>query len=237
MLSAMLSKLLPGFQFESKLDVGHFLTFITLLAGFVSWAVTSFIAWRRRSYQDAGSGALRLILRILRESKEQSLPLGEVKRRFDAAEMKEKRNAYCGRNYHFKNETHFEAAIYHLESEGKVVFLSSDEITFRVDKYLAEQLQRTAEKELAAQLAFQPSQPDVDSVLRVLEKAIQDPKVNDWDLRPLAQSAQKVSADRTHELLRKALADPDSVVQRKVATVLGDLLPPAGAKAPQTVKY
>jgi hypothetical protein len=55
-----------GLRFQPTVDVGQFLTFLTLVGGFLWWLYTSIRGWRQKAAEDARSGALRLILKILR---------------------------------------------------------------------------------------------------------------------------------------------------------------------------
>ena len=54
-----------GFPFEPKIDIGHFLTFITLVLGFLGAGYNVLKSWRKKAEEDAKSGALRLLLHIL----------------------------------------------------------------------------------------------------------------------------------------------------------------------------
>jgi hypothetical protein len=112
---------LSELQFDPKVDIGHFLTFLTLLAGFILWLYTTISDRRRRSEDDARSGALRLMLKILREARE-PLTTGELFQQFQSNEKRSERKVYCGRDWKFKSETQFETALYRLHWESKIEF-------------------------------------------------------------------------------------------------------------------
>jgi hypothetical protein len=67
MPDAVLSAGASGLTFDSTLDVGTFLTFVALVVGFLGWAYKAIKEWRRDARRAAESGALRLLLKILRE--------------------------------------------------------------------------------------------------------------------------------------------------------------------------
>jgi hypothetical protein len=54
-------------NFDSTVDVGAFLTFLTLVTGIVAWWFKTLKEWRRDALRQAENGALRLLLKILRE--------------------------------------------------------------------------------------------------------------------------------------------------------------------------
>ena len=67
----MISELLFGdFSLKKEIDIGTFLTFITLVAGFVLWLYSTLKSWHDKGQEEARSGALRLLLKLLREDSE-----------------------------------------------------------------------------------------------------------------------------------------------------------------------
>src|SRR5262245_51814011 len=115
-----------GLRFEDKVDVGLFLTFVTLIAGFLWWLYTTIRAWRKTGTDEARSGALRLLLRMLRERQGSPASIKSLFEEFHSPNLKALRKAYCRRDFKFKNESTFEAAIYRLDWESKIDFISSD---------------------------------------------------------------------------------------------------------------
>src|SRR5690349_16760873 len=110
---------MPRIKFD-EIDISALLTLITLVGGFIWWAYTTQREWRRKTFDDARSGALRLLLRILREREETHVSLIELHNLFRSPQMKTLRKAYCKRDFRFKNESEFEAAVYRLDWEGKI---------------------------------------------------------------------------------------------------------------------
>ena len=128
----MSNEIFQGFSFKREIDVGHFLTFLTLIAGFGWWLFTTIRSWRKTAEEDARSGALRLLLRLLRDKNGAPVRLSDLFQEFNSAGMKELRKAYCRKKWQFKDEMQFEAAIYRLDWEGKIKFASKDEVCFRL---------------------------------------------------------------------------------------------------------
>lgn len=125
---------LIGLEFERQVDAGAFLTFVTLVAGFLAWGFKTTRDQRRDRLEEGKNGALRLMLRILRDLGG-TVSLEELREQFDSAEMKGPRKAYTGKNFRFKDATEFEAAVYRLDWEGKIEFVSPHSIRFRIDDY------------------------------------------------------------------------------------------------------
>src|SRR5947209_8663595 len=115
--------MMPHLIFKNDIDVGHILTLLALTAGFIWWVYTTQREWRKINRDDARSGALRLLLRRLREEPGDSITLTALREKFSLPAMKALRVEYCGRDFQFKNETQFEAAIYRLDEEGKIDFI------------------------------------------------------------------------------------------------------------------
>lgn len=206
---------MPPFQFDPQVDVGSFLTFITLVAGFIWWLYTTIKEWRKRADDEARSGALRLLLRILREQKGVPISFTALFEKFKSPELKELRKTYCKRDWGFKNETDFEAAIYRLDWESKIDFVSPHEIIFRFDRE-----QRTPNR-------FQPSEGDVNQIIAIFRDAIVNPDVDTWELEKLAESCMKIAPEPTAALLRDLLNSQDSQILLRVSSVIGKLLPEA----------
>jgi hypothetical protein len=117
-------------NFDSTVDVGAFLTFLTLVTGIVAWWFKTLKEWRRDALRQAENGALRLLLKILRERYQADQ--GPVSLRELQAEFSEPdRKAYCERDFKFKDDQHFERAIYQLQWEFKIDFAAGDRVLFR----------------------------------------------------------------------------------------------------------
>src|SRR4051812_10820151 len=100
------------FEFKPQIDIGHFLTFVTLVAGFAWWLYTSIAARRKTAEDEARSGALRLLLRMLRERRGVPATFEALLERFSSPELLQLRRAYCRRDFKFKDGAKFEAVIY-----------------------------------------------------------------------------------------------------------------------------
>jgi hypothetical protein len=186
-------------SFEPKIDVGHFLTSLTLIAGFFWWLYTSIRGWRQKSNDEARSGALRLLLKILRDCDGRSMSIDALHETFHASALREQRIAYCGRDYRFKSIPVFEAAIYRLDWEGKVDFPSSNEVVFRVDSHKVQPPR------------FVPTQADTRRMLAILADLLNKQTPQSWEIEAAAESCMLVAPEATAELLRNSLnaADPN----------------------------
>lgn len=200
-------------EFESKIDIGHFLTFLTLVVGFCWWLYTSVRAWRQKSNDDARSGALRLLLKILRDHEGKPITIDCLYEQFHSPEMESIRRTYCGRNYRFKTTPLFEAAIYRLDWEGKVDFPSPNEVVFRVDRHV-DQAQK-----------FIPTESDKEKMLKTLQRLLADEDLKPWDMERIAESCMRAAPAETAALLREKLHASDPRVSTAVVHVLYRLLP------------
>jgi hypothetical protein len=121
------------FIFKPEIDLGNVLTVITLAGALVGWLWLSSKEWRAKNEDKIKSGALRLLLYILRaDAGAKPISLADLKARFNSPELKERRKAYCGRDWTFKTDPEFEAAIYRLDWEMKIEWVAADQIKFRV---------------------------------------------------------------------------------------------------------
>jgi len=200
-----------GFQFIPTINIGDLLTVITLVLGFVGAGYSTVRSWRKKAEEDARSGALRFLLRILREK---GCPIGlpDLMTEFESPARTALRKAYCEKDWHFQNEAQFEAAVYQLDWEGKIDFVSPHVVIFRLDR------PRDTEK-------FYPSDNDTKQMLTILRNATVDRDVNVWDLREMVDSCMRASPQATSALLREMLHDPDAAVHRHVVEIVGRFVP------------
>lgn len=208
-----------GIPFEPRLDIGHFLTFITLLAGFGWWTYSTVRNWRQRAEEEARSGALRLLLYLLREQRGEPIHLDVLFDQFNAPELAARRKAYCKRNWRFESKEQFEAAIYRLDFEGKIDFVGPHEVAFSLDRY------DSRERHL------QPSNADRNQLLAVLRSDIADPDVSTWDISRIAKELARLAPDETYQILSGALNGTDPEVRRRAAAIMSELV-----STPQSTK-
>ena len=202
-----------GLPIKPEIDIGHFLTFVTLVAGFGWWLVTTIHTWRKASLTEAKSGALRFLLWILRENADRAMPLAELRDKFNAPDKKARRKAYCGRNYRFANEHEFEAAVYRLDWEGHIDFVGPNAIQFRVDRPAHE-----AEGKLLLDAN------ESARIVAVFESALNDSSKDRWNLVSLAQSAFRVRPDETRQIVQSALNNSDARKNERAVEILGHLV-------------
>ncbi len=181
-----------GLSFNPTIDAGMFLTFLTLITGVIAWGVKSIKEWRRDARQEAQNGALRLLLKILRERYERSkgpVDLHTLQTDFSKPERKAERQAYCGRDFRFKNEPHFEQAIYALQWEAKVDFAESDKV-----------LWRTSRERPRYRVSVSPA-----VATQALQAALDDDEVSEWDLERLTRLAAGADPAATKAALETAV--------------------------------
>ena len=205
-----------GLKFEPQIDIGHFLTFITLVVGFLGAGLNAIRSWRKKARKDAESGALRLLLHILRQ-RGSPISLPDLMEEFELPKRRKLRKTYCGRDWHFKDKTEFEAAVYQLDWEGKIDFVSPEEITFRLDRH------RDVEQR------FHPNDRDAEQMLRILRNAAMDPNVNTWDLKDIVDSSMRIAPQATATFLREMLHDSDPAIHGRAAAIIGRFIPDAFA--------
>lgn len=208
-----------GILIKRDVDFGHLLTSITLLAGFMWWLYTTIRRWRTSAREEADSGALRLLLWLLRERQGSPVDLAELKGAFNAPELRSKRIAYCKKNISFRSDDLFERAIYQLDWEGKIDFVGTQAVAFRVDKKPVSTLQE------ALRPQFVPTREDAESALRVLNEAILEAEAESWKLRATAQAAFALAPEETAAVLRAQLKNGDQRSQRVALELIGALPP------------
>ena len=80
-----------GWTFDQTIAAAAVLTFITLTAGFLAWTAKTFQEQRLDSMDEAEDGALRLLLKILREryvNNQRPIELSELRAEFEKPERK-----------------------------------------------------------------------------------------------------------------------------------------------------
>lgn len=183
-----------GLSFDRSVDVATFLTFLTLVAGVMAWGVKTVKEWRRDATREAQDGALRLLLKILRERYEQSegpVDLDTLRADFSSPGRRPERKAYCGREFHFKNDPHFEQAIYALQWEGKIDFAESDRVLWRT----------ALDRRPRLRVNVAP-----DTAIRAFTAALEDDETREWDLERLARLAAGADPAGTKAALESAVA-------------------------------
>ena len=201
-----------GLTFDPKVDLGHFLTFLTLAAGFCWWLYTGIKSRRKAAEDEAWSGAARLLLKLLRD-RGVAASMEALYAEFNSPNLSTQRKAYCRRDWKFKDMTQFEAAVYRLDFEGKIDFPSGNEIAFRLDHSDSRGPR------------FFPSEVDRSKLLEIFERAIPSEDVNIWDLEKLAEASMRASPEETALVIRRELQNANAVVQRRAASIVGRLLP------------
>jgi hypothetical protein len=201
-------------RFKREIQIGDAFTSATLLAGFLGFLIATIKDRRKKAKDESESGALRLILKLLRDNPG-SMKLDKLKGLFDTPETKELRKAYCARDFKFKNSTTFEAAVYRLHYEGKIDFVSSDEIAFRVHERF--------DNNPSPSMDIAP--PSL-TMFTIFKDVFLDQRTNAWELEPLARSALVYDREVTSQFLAESAKNPDIGVQRRLAVVLAKFPPP-----------
>jgi hypothetical protein len=204
---------LQDVMFEKKVDIGHILTLLTLVFGFLAWLFATRKQRSAAANEEAKSGALRLLLRLLRARNGAPMRLDDLREAYNSVELKDDRVAYCGTNFLFKTKPQFDGAVYRLDWEGKIRFVGPDEIVFRIDAASNPRNQ------------FLPDETDKSRILAVLKRDLANTSVNIWEVERMAESCMRVAPAKTADLLREALRSEDEALQRRAVQVLRDLVP------------
>ncbi|HST49839.1 hypothetical protein [Jatrophihabitans sp.] len=204
-----------GLTLDHTVDIGMFLTFVTLVAGLVGWTFKTVKEWRRDSRREAESGALRLLLKILRERHAGGggpIAPAELRSEFERPERRAERKAYCGRDFRFADDDDFERAVYQLHWEFKLDFTEGDKLLFRTvaDPYGRRQFSTALDPVL---------------VVASFSEALKDSTVQPYDLERLARLAATADLKTTQRLLVDATeaARGDTGTVRRLL-ILADLL-------------
>lgn len=193
--------------FDKTVDVATFLTFVTLVFGLLGWTYKAIKEWRRDARHEAEGGALRLLLKILRDRYTRDagpISLSDLRTEFERPERKSERRAYCERDFHFKDDEYFERAIYELQWEFKIDFVDGDKILFRTRP--ANEIDEIANRGHFAYAV------DPQLALSSFKDALGADDLDTYDLERLARIAAIASPDATREALvgaiDKARGDP-----------------------------
>jgi len=182
------------------------------MSGFLWWAYTFNRDARTKRKEAAKSGALRLLLRILRSSHGNSWSLEDLATEFSSPENEGLRRGYCGRNFLFETEAEFEAAIYQLDWEGKIDFVSQKDVAFRVDQV------NDREVRLPDLIDNAPA------LLQIFEDSLGDETFSTWDVERIARACAKLSPTETTGMIQRALASTDQRVRIRAASILERLV-------------
>jgi len=197
-------------------DLGHLLTALTLFAGFVWWLFKTIREWKKSSTEEARSGALRLLLKILREQ-DRPVELSELKAIFNSDALARDRKAYCKKRWRFENDQDFEAAIYRLDWESKIDFVGPHAVQFRVDERPPTNREETRSARIALNAA------DEARMLQVVIDAFNDHEFSEWNLVSLARDTYRVAPAKIEEFVKKHLYSNDAAVARRATAVLAAL--------------
>jgi hypothetical protein len=204
---------LGDFHFKEEVDIGHFLTFITLVAGFIWWLYSASKTWREKSLDEARSGALRLLLKIIREAPNQRIELQPLYDEFQSDANAKLRRLYCRRRWKYKSFQHFEPAIYRLHYESKINFLSPTLIVFRTERRSYDSWKR-----------FVPTDNDTTAIVAILISLMDDPSPYPSGLPEVAEAAMRLAPNECSKILHDHLAHGDEQVKRRAAMLIGRLV-------------
>jgi hypothetical protein len=204
-------------RFKHEVQIGDFLTSVTLMAGFSGFLIATIKDRRKKAQDEERSGALRLLLKILREN-HGPMELVDLRRVFEATETKGLREAYCGKRFSLDNKNNsFEALVYRLHWEGKVDFLPGDKITFR----LLERFDSGARPTTAVV-------PPSSETFTIFKNAFLDPKTEMRILQDLAHSSLTYDRKETSQFLAESAKSPDRETQHRAVILLGKFAPRNG---------
>ena len=204
---------LTNLEFKHEIDIGNFLTFVTLVAGFIWWLYSTMRNWRDRSRDEARSGALRLLLKLLMDAPHQRLGLEALFKTFQSPENAPQRYTYCRRRWKFDNYQRFEAAIYRLHQEGKIDFASEKQVALRTERVWDRWKM------------FVPDNDDGKAVVEIFRKALDEPGEHVVGLMDVAEAAMRIAPADSARLLRQALKTGDDRTKHRAVMVIGRFVP------------
>lgn len=197
--------------FDETIDAGAFLTFLTIVTGFLAWSYKTVKEWRRDARREAESGALRLLLKILRERYEEDqgpIALSDLHAEFERPERMSERKAYCGREFRFKDDPDFEQAIYQLQWESKIDFAAGHRILFRTARPGDPPRPRL-------HMQFEP-----DLVLSAFKAAIADDRRSEFELERLGRLAVAANPIGTRDAMELAISSANGDTDRLVKILM-----------------
>jgi hypothetical protein len=204
---------LGNLHFKDDIDIGHFLTFVTLVVGFGWWLFTTIKSWRDRGRDEARSGALRLLLKMLMDAPDQRLPLATLFETFQSPANTVQRFTYCRRRWKFDNYQRFEAAIYRLHQEGKIDFTSEKQVALRTE-HVWDRWK-----------SFVPNKDDIAAIMAAFKVALYEPADYVIGLQDVAEGAMRVAPAECGQLLRDALKNGDDRIKRRAAMLIARFVP------------
>lgn len=205
------------FYFDSKIDLGHFLTFLTILGGLIAWFIAQLRSRARGREDYARSGALRLILRLLRDQSETVVSASALYERYQSPSTLTMRKEYCRYDFRFKDRPQFDGALYRLEDEGKVRFDGLDMVVYRHQERMLDAMNPANPMVLADE--------DVARIMTTFTDGFRNLEVSAWDIKDLARVANRLRPAEVQEFLRKALVSSNWVERARATAIIEIMLP------------
>lgn len=202
---------------NTEIDLGHLLTIVTVLGAILAWFLSR---WRERIREKndyARSGALRLILRLLRDKNENIVSAQQLFERFYSDDSKRLRKEYCHKNFLFKDRRQFDGALYRLEDEGKVRFDGDDTVVYRYQEKMSDTLDRANRMQLLNE--------DLERIYRTFIEGFDNYEIRIWDLKDLARVVNRIRPKELHEFLREKLSSESWKVRARATEIIEIVLP------------
>lgn len=210
-----------GLALKEEVDLGHLFTALTLIAGFTWWLVTTVRQIRRESMREAESGALRVLLWILRNNGGEPMSIQGLRDEFNAPSQRERRLASCRRKFTFDTDEAFDRALYQLDWEGKIDFIGANAVAFRIDRH-PEDIINDAQRRRGL-VSNDLKTAAREHIFSQLVEALKEPATAVWDVTDLADAALKLDATECERVLQSSLVEQDPKVARKAAQVIARL--------------
>lgn len=200
------------FTFDNKIDLGHFLTFLTILGGIIAWFVSQWRERKREKKSYASSGALRLILRLLSDRSDPITSANDLFTQFQSNSLLDLRNEYCRYNFLYRDRRQFDAALYRLEEEGKLRFDGLDTVIFRQKEKISDSMNHANQMKL--------TENDTQMILATFYDGFKNLEISSWDLKDLTRVANRFSPNDVQNFLRNKISSANYTERTRAITLI-----------------
>jgi len=205
-----------GFTLKNEIDLGHLLTLITVCGGIIAWAITQYKSRKREIIDYAHGGAIRLLLRILRNSEDNVVSSHKLYELYQSPENKRLRKEYCKINFRFKDYPQFEAALYGIEEEGKIRYDGNDTVVYKQREKIQSDMETTSKMQL--------NDTDKQNILKTFYDGFENNKIDVWNIREITRIANKINPNAVQRLLREKSTSDNWEIRSRTIKIIDEII-------------
>jgi hypothetical protein len=203
---------------NTEITLDHILTLLTIIGGLFAWFFHEYRKHSFTRYQQAQEGAIRLLLRLLKERNQKIVPTSELFDLYQSPRLKRMRKDYCGYDFRFRDFSHFESILYALDAEKKVRYSGGEKLLFRRYEKIDNELLDPDKEVIVLQ------EDDKKRVYEMFVSSFNDHDISANDLKKIARMAYRVYPRKVHEFLRSEFNSENPTTRMRSLEIMEDLL-------------